>query len=458
MAFLGIDVGTSGAKALLISEDGQVLGQASATYPLLMPRPGWTEQNPEDWWAAVEHCLDALSGHEIKAVGLTGQMHGSVFLDKSGKVIRPALLWNDQRTVKEVAEIEAAADVRNLTANAPLTGFQLPKLLWLRNNEPDAFAQVRHLLLPKDYIRYKMSGTFATEVSDASGTGCFDVRNRQWSRSVLSALDIDESILPPCYESDEVSANTVDGTPIVGGGGDQAASAIGTGAVSAGVTSASMGTSGVIFAPLDKPESVSGDTVHLFCHANWGWHKMGVTLNFAGVMSWFRSAFCPDKTYAEIDGMAASVERDDLMFLPYLNGERCPLNRPDARARFVGLNASHGLPHLARAAMEGAVLALADAYEAVGVVANEVIVTGGGARSDLWVSMLASQLGVPCVRLQAEEGPSLGAAMLAAVGTGHWSFDRAVSACIRRSNVIEPQSMDRKDRLSIFRGQGADFR
>ena len=456
MAFLGIDVGTSGAKVVVLDESGALVAQASEEYPLSSPKPGWTEQNPEDWWRAVSSCLESLQGHKIRSIGLTGQNHGTVFLDGNGEVVRPALLWNDQRTIHEVEEIERAVDVRTLTANAPLTGFQLPKVLWLRNNEPDAFRRVRKVLLPKDYIRFKLTGTFATEVSDASGTGCFDVINRAWSASVMSALDLDEDLFPRCLESDEISAETATMIPVVGGGGDQAASAVGTGATKPGVISASMGTSGVIFAPLARPEAISGDTVHLFCHANRGWHKMGVTLNFAGAMAWFRRTFCPQRSYAEIDVMASSVISDDLMFLPYLNGERCPLNRPDATASFLGMNSTHELPHMARAVMEGAVLALADAYDAVGVTAAEVIVTGGGAKSDLWVSMLATQLGVPCVRLEAEEGPAMGAAMLAGVGAGFWTLEDAVATCVKKASTVTPGPGN--DRLAQFKERSAQYR
>lgn len=432
---LGIDLGTSGCKAVLIDSLGRVLAQASAPYPLQTPRPGWTEQNPEDWWSAVQEVLHRMGVRNPDAIGLTGQMHGAVCLDGEERVIRPAILWNDQRTAAESEEIDRVVGesrFRSITCNPPLTGFQAPKLLWIRNHEPENFARIRKVLLPKDYVRFCLSREFFTEVSDASGTALFDVPNRRWSWELIRELGFQEEWFPEVTESDEVSARTkggpflAEGTPIVGGGGDQAAGAVGAGCVAEGHVSVSLGTSGVVFAPTSLPTYDEGGAAHTFCHANRAWHVMGVMLSCGGALQWFREAFFEGKTYDEISDMAATVSigSDGLTFLPYLAGERTPHNDPRARAAFVGATLSHGRAEFARSVYEGISLGIADGLKllrGLGVEPDELRIVGGGAKSEFWVRMLADVLGVACVRLEADEGPAFGAALLAGVGCGVWS-------------------------------------
>ncbi len=454
---LGIDVGTSGCKVLLIDETGRILKQAGAEYPLLVPRPLWSEQNPEDWWAGVLACLKEINEPNPDAIGLTGQMHGAVFLDAQGQVIRPAILWNDQRTVAECAEIDAtvgAQDVRAITCNPPLTGFQAPKVLWLRNHEPENFAKVKQVLLPKDYIRYRLSGVFATEVSDAAGTGLLDVPARTWSETMLSRLKLESRWFPPVYESDEVSARTdgaaglAAGIPIVGGGGDQAAAAVGTGAVAPGVISVSLGTSGVVFTAIPGASFDPGGAAHTFCHANRGWHAMGVMLSCGGALRWLRDTLYPGEDYARLNAEAASAPAgsNGLTFLPYLTGERCPHNDSYARGGWNGLTLGHGRGHLARAVFEGATFGLLDGMNllrGLGASGDEVRVTGGGAKSALWLQMLADAFEVPCVTLETDEGPAFGAAILAGVGLGVWaSVQEACGQAVRTKSVVEPSGQN----------------
>ena len=311
MRLLGIDIGTSGCKVLLLDETGSIVGQAVAEYPMSTPQPGWTEQNPEDWWHGVVECLRAIGVDEggdcqVDAIGVTGQMHGSVFLDSAGEVIRPALLWNDQRTQSECREIESkigSERLKEITGNPALTGFQLPKILWLRNNEPENFLRLSKVLLPKDYIRYRLTGVFASEVSDASGTGCFDVPSRTWSTEILDRLALPLDLFPEVYESDEVTGTTnvagfPMGVPVVGGGGDQAAAAVGTGAVLPGVISISLGTSGVVFTSIPNSEYDRSGAAHTFCHANRGYHAMGVMLSCGGAVRWYRDTFGAGRDFA----------------------------------------------------------------------------------------------------------------------------------------------------------------
>lgn len=441
--FLGIDVGTSGVKALLIDESGAVRASAHAEVPLSTPKPGWSEQDPGDWWSATERCLAEI-GETPDAIGLTGQMHGSTFLDEHGEVIRPALLWNDQRTAAQVETIERTVGserIRQITANPPLTGFQLPKLLWLRDEEPAAFDRVRQVLLPKDYIRYRLTGAYATEVSDASGTGAFNVADRSWSPEVFRTLDLDPTWFPACHESDAISGDWK-GIPVVGGGGDQAAGAVGTGAVVPGLISVSLGTSGVVFAAQDNAAYDPAGATHTFCHANRSWHRMGVMLSCGGALRWFRDVFAPGMSYDEIAAMAATVESEGVVFLPYLAGERCPWNRSDLTGAFVGLTLAHGLPHLARATFEGITMGIADALDAVspGVKPDRLRVTGGGARSPFWRQMLADMTGVPVVTLAVDEGPAYGAALLAGVGAGRWkTVIEATAEVVRETETTVPK-------------------
>lgn len=454
---LGIDVGTSGAKAILIDELGTVLAQATAEYPVSIPRPTWSEQDPEDWFRGVMQCLSEMGEPRPDAIGLTGQMHGAVFLDAANRVIRPAILWNDQRTAAECEEIDrraGAGRVREITRNPPLTGFQAPKVLWLRNHEPDNFRRLRKVLLPKDYLRFRLTGDFATEVSDASGTGLFDVPARNWSPELMQALDLDASLFPRSVESYEQTSRTLSevglpsGIPVVGGGGDQAAGAVGTGAVVLGVVSMSLGTSGVAFTSLEVPGYDPEGKAHTFCHANGAWHAMGVMLSCGGALRWYRDTFGGGSSYNELAHIADSIPTgsEGLTFLPYLTGERCPHNDPTATAAFLGATLGHGRAHFARAVFEGATFGLADALgvlRSLGADPRALRVTGGGAKGTFWVQMLADVTQLPCDLLESDEGPAFGAALLGGVGVGVWpSVAEACGSSVRISRRIEPRDVD----------------
>ena len=462
---LGIDVGTSGCKAIVIDESGRVIKNASAEYPLSTPSPLWSEQNPEDWWNGVQSCLHELDERNPDAIGLTGQMHGAVFLDGANSVIRPAILWNDQRTVAECEEIDRVVGpdrVRQITCNPPLTGFQVPKVLWLRNNEPHAFAELEKVVLPKDYIRFKLSGEFRTEVSDASGTGVFDVPAREWSTEMMESLGLPRNLFPDAAESRELTANSVrckhldDGVPVAGGGGDQAAGAVGTGAVEPGVVSLSLGTSGVVFTALSSPRYDPGGAAHTFCHANNAWHAMGVMLSCGGALRWFRDTFGAGAGYDDLSRDAANVSPgcEGLTFLPYLTGERTPHNDPFARASWSGATLSHGRAHFARSVFEGITFGLLDGYRVLqhlGVEGTEIRVTGGGAKSRFWVQMIADAFDKPCVTLETEEGPAFGAALLAGVGAGLWpDVAAACRATVRTKDRFEPSGVDYSNRFNKY--------
>jgi len=479
--YLGIDIGTSGTKTLAMGEDGSILASATLEYPLASPKPGWSEQNPDDWWTAsvgtVKQVLKKgkIKPNDVKGIGLSGQMHGSVFLDKSQKVIRPALLWNDQRTAAECAEIEQKAGGRKkliqMVANPALTGFTAPKILWLRNNEPKNFDKCTKVLLPKDYVRLCMTGEFATEVSDASGTLLLDVRNRAWSTKLLSALQLDASLLPDVFESEEVSGTLTAkaaelmglpaGVPVVGGGGDQAASAVGNGIVGKGVVSATMGTSGVVFAHSDEVQIDPEGRVHTFCHAVRGkWHVMGCVLSAGGSLQWYRNQLAQAEaaeakklkvdTYELLTKQAgeAPAGSEGLYFLPYLTGERTPHADPYARGCWIGLSLRHGKPHLVRSVMEGATYAMRDTLEIIkemNIPVKEVRLSGGGARSEFWRQMQADIYGQKVVTINAEEGPAYGVALLAAAGTG--AYKDVTEACKKTIRVVtetKPESKNKK--------------
>lgn len=461
---IGIDVGTGGVRALVIDGAGNVVAEAKAAYPLLMPRPGWTEQNPDDWWQAAVTALRELSAalgervRNVAAIGLTGQMHGSVFLDKQGEVIRPALLWNDQRTVTECKQIEEAIGRERLvqiTGNEALTGFTSPKILWLRNHEPEAYGRLAKVLLPKDYIRFRLTGEYASDMADASGTLLLDVKKRAWSDEVLAALDLNPALMPAVYEGPDVTGHVTEeaaratgmpsGIPVVAGGGDQAAGAVGLGVVREGIVSCSLGTSGVVFAPFDQPPEQRPAGIHLLCHAVPGrWHMMGVVLSAGGALQWFRDAVIEQKDYDVLNRMAESVPpgADGLLFLPYLTGERSPHMDPYARAAFVGLGLHHGKAHMTRAVMEGVAYALMDSYvllKDTGLAPDTIRVTGGGARSHLWCEILASLFGTGVVRMAVDEGPAFGAAVLASVGAGMYeTVEGACDAMVRTADTIAP--------------------
>ncbi len=479
--YLGIDIGTSGTKTLAIREDGKILASATETYPLFNPRPGWSEQSPEDWWRATVKSVQqvvheaGLKRGDVRGIGLSGQMHGSVFLDKTYDVVRPALLWNDQRTKAECDEIEERAGGRKklirMVANPALTGFTAPKILWLRNHEKRNFDRVVQVLLPKDYVRFRLTGEFATEVSDASGTLLLDVKKRAWSQPLLKKLDLDPGLLPPVFESEEVSGQVTHavadelglaaGVPVVGGGGDQAAGAVGNGIVKRGVVSATMGTSGVVFAHSDEVQIDPQGRLHTFCHAVRGkWHVMGVVLSAGGSLQWYRDELCrpeiDEAAMRRVDpyelitahAAAAPVGSEGLFFLPYLTGERTPHADPYARGAWIGLSRRHGKAHLARSVIEGATYAMRDSLEIIkemNIPVREVRLSGGGARSKFWRQLQADLYGHKVVVTNAHEGPAYGVALLAAAGTG--AYKDVVEACTATIRPVEstaPNAADKK--------------
>jgi xylulokinase len=476
--YLGIDIGTSATKTLAIDDAGRILAEAmSAEYPLFHPQPSWSEQNPEDWWQATQATVRAVltkaaaKPADVKAIGLSGQMHGSVFLDDKQRVIRPALLWNDQRTAAECEEIERRAGGRDalirMVANPALTGFTAPKVLWLRNKEPENFAKLRKLLLPKDYIRYRLTGEFATEVSDASGMLLLDVGRRRWSNELLSALELDEKLLGRCYESHEVTGRltreaadalglTIN-CAVIGGAGDCAAGAVGNGIVTTGCASTSIGTSGVVFVHSDDVKIDPRGRVHTFCHAVDGkWHMMGVNLSAGGGLQWFRNTLCQSlKSFGDSEGFdpydllaqeAAAVPAGSqgLFFLPYLSGERTPHADPNARACFIGLTRAHRRGHMARSVMEGVTFNLRESLEIfreLKVPITEIRASGGGAKSPLWRQIQADVFGQSVVTLNAEQGPAYGVALLAAVGAGAFpTIQAACQASIRVVSETKPSA------------------
>jgi xylulokinase len=432
---VGIDVGTSGVKALALSPTGEILGRAEREYPLSTPQPGWAEQDPEDWWTASRAALDEL-GLEPASIGFSGQMHGLVVLDEAERVLRPAILWNDQRTGAECAEIEERVGLEHLialTGNRAQTGFTAPKLLWLRKHEPETYARVRHVLLPKDYVRLRLTGRHAIDAADASGTLLFDVANRRWSEDVLEALELPGEWLPPAHES-----------TAIGGAGDQAAGALGVGVDAPGPLSVVLGTSGVVFGALAAYRPEPEARLHTFCHAVPGtWHAMGVMLSAAGSLQWLRAAL-GKPSYDELLGEAGSWPpgTEGLLFAPYLQGERTPHADPDARGAFTGLSLRHDRGALTRAVLEGVAYGLRDSLEllrAVGVEAEVARVSGGGARSELWLEIVASVLGLPLERTEAEEGAAYGAALLGGVEAGVFAdAHEAVAACVRVRSRVEP--------------------
>jgi xylulokinase len=437
---VGLDVGTTGVKALALSPEGDVLARAEHSYPLATPQRGWAEQDPEDWWRASEAALADLRV-EPAGIGLSGQMHGLVVLDEAGRVLRPAILWNDQRTAVECAEIEDRIGLPRLielTGNRALTGFTAPKLLWLRRHEPDTYARISRIVLPKDYVRLRLIGQHAIDVADASGTLLFDVARRCWSDEVLEALELPREWLPPVHESAEI-----------GGAGDQASGAVGVGVIDPGTLSVVLGTSGVVFTALPAFTPDPEARLHTFCHAVPGrWHAMGVMLSAAGSLRWLRDTI--GGTYDELVRAADAWPpgTEGLLFQPYLVGERTPHADPNARGAFVGLSVRHDSGALVRAVLEGVAYGLRDSLElmrSLGVQAEVGRVSGGGARSGLWLSIVASVLGMPLERTVAEEGAAFGAALLGGIASGVFTdIDTAVAACVRVRDRIEPDARSRK--------------
>lgn len=432
MTLVGLDVGTSGLKGIAISPEGELIANASESYGLSTPRPGWAEQDPDDWVRAARTCLTRLPPGEV---GLSGQMHGLVVLDSDGEVIRPAILWNDQRTATQCAEIEKRIGLERLitlTGNRALPGFTAPKLLWLREHEPAAYRRIRHVLLPKDYVRYRLDGSLATDAADASGTLLFDVAERRWSEEVCAELEIPLEWLPPVSECTEIGA-----------AGDQAAAAVGVGIVAPGRASVVLGTSGVVFAPLPAYRPDREARVHVFCHAAPGtWHAMGVMLSAAGSFAWLQGIL--DAEYATLMDEAARWPAgcEQLLFAPYLAGERTPYADPDARGAFTGLSLRHDRGALVRATMEGVAYGLRDSLgllRELGVDARSARISGGGGRSALWRRIVASVLDLPLETTESEEGSAFGAALLAGVRAGEFAgIEEAVGRCVRVRERIDP--------------------
>ncbi len=463
---LGIDVSTTGVKALLIDQDGQVTGSANTEHPLSTPYPLWSEQDPQDWWnGAVQSIKQVLqethvSGEDVKGIGLTGQMHGLTLLDAAGRVLRPAILWNDQRTGAQCDEIRARlgrSRLIEITGNDALTGFTAPKILWVQENEPDTYRKVKHLLLPKDYVRYKLTGEYAIDRADAAGTILLDIKTRDWSPEVLQALNIPGAWLPKTFEGPEITGQVsaeaaaltglCAGTPVVAGGGDQAAQAVGVGAVQPGIVALTLGTSGVVFATTGQPFIDPEGRLHAFCHSVPGrWHLMGVMLSAAGSLRWFRDTVAPGIDYDQLLEPAKTIppNSEGLLFLPYLTGERTPHPDPLARGLFAGLTIRHDLPHLTRSVLEGVAFGLRDSFELIKAAGlseiRQVRVSGGGARSALWRQILADVFDAELVTVNTTEGAAFGAALLAGVGTGIWKdVDAACQATVKQTGQTTPQ-------------------
>jgi xylulokinase len=455
---VGLDVGTGGARAVAVNDSGEIVAEAASEYPLNTPRPGWTEQDPEDWWKGAKEVLAKVAAEagEVGGIGLTGQMHGSVFLDSSDRVVRPALLWNDQRTQAQCDGITRAVGEEHLISiagNPALTGFQAPKIVWLRDEEPDNFRRVSRVLLPKDYVRLRLTGEYATDASDAAGTLLLDMQARDWSGEILDALEIPQEWMPKVYEGPENTGALRESVaeelsfppniPVAAGGGDNAAAAVGTGIVGPGFVNSSVGTSGVLFAHTDEFKPEPSGRLHAFCHAVPGaYHLMGVTLSAGGSLSWWRETLGGD--FDDLVGAASDVPpgSEGLVFLPYLSGERTPHLDPRARGAFFGLTARHGAQHMTRAVMEGVIFSLRDSLQIMrelDVPIDDVRATGGGARSNLWRQLQADIYATPIRRTVADEGPAYGAALLAGVASGTYTdVDEATSVVKLREEITEP--------------------
>ena len=469
MFWLGIDIGTGSSRALLVDERGRVKYAVSAAHEdFRMERPLWAEQGPENWWDAAQQAIRGVlkkagaTGKDIRGIGLSGQMHGLTMLDEANRVIRPALIWCDQRSQAQVDWINATVGtdtVLRCTANPVLTGFTLPKLLWVRDNEPGNFERLRHMLLPKDYVRFQLTGEYASDVSDASGTALFDVVNREWSLELVHALGLDHRILPIVHESHGITGKVTraaaeatglaEGTPVVAGGGDQAASAVGNGIVEPGVVSCTLGTSGVVFAHMAKPHYDPRGRVHTFCHAVAGaWHVMGVTQGAGLSFQWFRNQLAPGTDYDALTAEASSAPAgsEGLFWLPYLMGERTPHLDATARGGWIGLTAKHTRASLIRSLLEGVSYSQMDCLEIIegmGVPLSSVRVSGGGAKSAFWRQMLADVFNKRVVSLESQEGSAHGAALLALVGTGQYAtVQECCHAAIHEVASVAPRPQE----------------
>jgi xylulokinase len=463
--FLGIDTSTTSSKSLLIDEEGKVVAVASSPHTLQTPHPLWSEQDPREWWEAVSASIRSvletarIRGEQIGGVGLTGQMHGLVLLDEAGNVLRPAILWNDQRTQSqcdEIHQIIGRDKFIQITGNVALTGFTAPKILWVKENEPDIYARAKHVLLPKDYIRYQLSGEFAMDKADGAGTVLFDLKARDWSAEVLAALEIPPAWMPKTCEGPEFTGYVTEeaaaltglkpGTPVAAGGGDQAAQAVGVGAVEPGIVGLTVGTSGVVFATTPSALIEPEGRLHAFCHAVPGmWHFMGVMLSAAGSLQWYRDTLAPEVSFDDLLKEAETIPAgsEGLQFLPYLTGERTPYPDPLARGAFIGLTIRHGRAHMTRAVLEGVAFGLKDSFTLIqnaglGTI-TQVRASGGGAKGALWRQILASVLQAELVTVNTTEGAAYGAALLAGVGAGTWSdVPSACKACIKITGSTLP--------------------
>jgi xylulokinase len=447
MYFLGIDTSTTSSKALLIDERGEVIAVASSPHTLQTPKPLWSEQDPREWWGAVSTSIkqvlaeSSVNGEQVAAVGLTGQMHGLVLLDDAGEVLRPAILWNDQRTQAECDEIHECLGKERfiqISGNVALTGFTAPKILWVQKHEPEVYAKARHVLLPKDYIRFKLSGEYAMDKADGAGTVLFDLKSRNWSNEILDKLRIDSAWMPRTFEGPEFTGRVTseaaaatglkEGTPIAAGGGDQAAQAVGVGAVEPGIIGLTVGTSGVVFATTPSALIEPEGRLHAFCHAVPGmWHFMGVMLSAAGSLQWYHDTLAPTVSFDDLLKEAEMIPAgcEGLQFLPYLSGERTPHPDPLARGAFIGLTIRHGRAHMTRAVLEGVSFGLKDSFTLIqnaglGEI-KQVRASGGGTKGALWRQILASVLDAELVTVNTSEGAAFGAALLAGVGAGAWS-------------------------------------
>jgi xylulokinase len=460
--FLGMDVGTGGTRAVLVDENGQLVASASSEHePFRTPHPGWAEQDPDDWWRAAQQAIREVlaTGARVDAVGLTGQMHGAVMLDKDGKVLRPSLIWCDVRTGPQcdwLHKVIGRERLIELTANPALPNFTLTKLLWVKEHEPEIFARIAHVLCPKDYVRYRLTATYAMDVQEASGTLLLDVAHRRWSKEVARIAGIPESWLPELFESPEICAKISDeaakltglkaGTPVAAGAGDQGAGAVGMGILQPGSVSATIGTSGVVFAATAAPTMDPQGRLHTFCHAVPGrWHVMGVTQAAGLSLRWLRETLAPDQTYNDLTSAAARIPAgsDGLLWTPYLLGERTPHLDPTATAAFVDITATTTRAHFTRAVLEGVAYSLKDTFtlfSELGIPVKGVRLGGGGARGPLWREIQANIYGYPCERLTAEEGGAFGAALLAGVGAGGWpDLEAACAAGITVAETIRPK-------------------
>ena len=464
--FLGIDTSTTSSKALLIDESGEVIAVASSPHTLQTPRPLWSEQDPREWWEAVSASIRSvlqqagIGGERIGAVGLTGQMHGLVLLDEAGNVLRPAILWNDQRTQSQCDQIHARIGKERfiqITGNVALTGFTAPKVLWVKENEPEVYARGKHVLLPKDYIRYRLTGEYAMDKADGAGTVLFDLKKRDWSEEVLAALEVPHAWLPRTFEGPEFTGDVTEeaaaltglkaGTPVAAGGGDQAAQAVGVGAVEPGIVGLTVGTSGVVFATTPSALIEPEGRLHAFCHAVPGlWHFMGVMLSAAGSLQWYRDALASNMSFDDLVSEAESIPAgsEGLQFLPYLTGERTPHPDPLARGGFIGLTIRHHRPHMTRAVLEGVSFGLKDSFTLIqnaglGAV-TQVRASGGGTKGALWRQILASVLEAELVTVNTTEGAAYGAAILGGVGAGAWAdVASACRACVKITGSTKPE-------------------